>query len=58
MEAWIAFGRGPLFRLSFVLMLLGLGRVFVLAFVTGIKSVRETQVAETQVQTGVWRTAF
>jgi hypothetical protein len=58
MEAWIAFGRGPLFRLSFVLMLLGLGRVFVTAFLTGIKSVREPEVVETQRQTGVWRTAF
>lgn len=27
METWIAFGQGPLFRLSFALMLLGLGRV-------------------------------
>jgi hypothetical protein len=30
MEAWIEFGRGPLFRLAFSLMVLGLLRVFVL----------------------------
>ncbi|MBM3328279.1 MAG: hypothetical protein FJY67_02240 [Calditrichaeota bacterium] len=31
MESWIAFGRGPLFRLSFGLMLLGLARIIFLA---------------------------
>ena len=30
MEAWIEFGRGPLFRLAFSLMVLGLLRIFVL----------------------------
>jgi nitrate reductase gamma subunit len=30
MQAWIDFARGPLFRLSFALMLLGLARIFVL----------------------------
>lgn len=37
MENWIVFGQGPLFRFSFVLMLLGLLRVFFLAFVSGGK---------------------
>jgi len=32
-EAWIEFGRGPLFRLAFSLMVLGLVRVFVLTIV-------------------------
>ncbi len=30
MESWIEFGRGPLFRIAFALMLLGLARVFAL----------------------------
>ncbi|HTQ57091.1 MAG TPA: hypothetical protein VMI94_21630 [Bryobacteraceae bacterium] len=30
MESWIEFGRGPLFRFAFVLMVLGLGRLVVL----------------------------
>ena len=33
MEAWAEFGRGPLFRLAFCLMVLGLLRVFILAIV-------------------------
>ncbi len=33
MEAWIEFGRGPLFRLAFSVMVLGLLRVFVLTAV-------------------------
>lgn len=33
MEAWIEFGRGPLFRLSFALMVLGLARILILTFV-------------------------
>lgn len=33
MEAWIEFGRGPLFRLTFSLMVLGLLRVFILTIV-------------------------
>jgi nitrate reductase gamma subunit len=32
-DPWIEFGRGPLFRISFGLMLLGLLRIFVLTFV-------------------------
>ncbi len=36
MESWIEFGRGPMFRLSFVLMTLGLLRIFVTAFVAGM----------------------
>ena len=33
MEFWIDFGRGPLFRLAFVLMVLGLFRIFLLTVV-------------------------
>jgi len=33
LEAWLEFGRGPLFRLSFVLMLLGLTRIFIMSIV-------------------------
>jgi len=33
LESWIEFGRGPLFRLAFTLMLLGLSRVFLLTIV-------------------------
>ena len=33
MQAWIEFGRGPLFRLAFCLMVLGLLRVVVLTIV-------------------------
>jgi nitrate reductase gamma subunit len=32
-ESWIEFGRGPLFRIAFGLMLLGLMRIFVLTFI-------------------------
>jgi nitrate reductase gamma subunit len=32
-ESWIEFGRGPLFRITFALMLLGLLRIFVLTFI-------------------------
>ena len=35
MQAWIDFGRGPLFRLAFSLMLLGLARIFFLTL-TGL----------------------
>ncbi len=33
MEGWIEFGRGPLFRFAFVLMLLGLARLLLLTFI-------------------------
>jgi hypothetical protein len=38
MENWINFGQGPLFRFSFILMLLGFTRLFYLAFVYWGKS--------------------
>lgn len=37
MESWIEFGRGPLFRLSFVLMILGLARIFLTSFIFGMR---------------------
>ncbi len=37
METWIEFGKGPMFRLSFVLMILGLLRIFGIAFILGMK---------------------
>jgi len=47
MEAWIEFGRGPLFRLSFVLMILGLLRIFLSAFIAGMKrSIEPAEVPE------------
>jgi len=58
MEAWIAFGRGPLFRLSFTLMLLGLARIFVLAFIEGMKQVRQPVAIHEMSTVGVWRTAL
>ncbi|TKJ36574.1 hypothetical protein CEE37_14945 [candidate division LCP-89 bacterium B3_LCP] len=33
MQAWIEFGQGPLFRLCFVLMILGLIRIFILTII-------------------------
>jgi len=39
-EAWIDFGRGPLFRLAFSLMVLGLLRVFVLTLIGVVESYR------------------
>ena len=33
MEAWLDFGRGPLFRLCFALMLLGLLRILALTVI-------------------------
>lgn len=33
MESWIEFGRGPLFRITLALMLLGLARIFVLTII-------------------------
>jgi len=39
-EAWIDFGRGPLFRLAFSLMVLGLLRVVVLTVIGIVESYR------------------
>jgi nitrate reductase gamma subunit len=39
-EAWIQFGRGPLFRIAFALMLLGLLRIVVLTIVGVIEAYR------------------
>lgn len=40
METWLDFGRGPLFRLSFVLMTLGLGRILLLSIIGMIENYR------------------
>ena len=40
MEAWLEFGRGPLFRLSFALMILGLLRILVLTGVGMVDAYR------------------
>jgi nitrate reductase gamma subunit len=40
LEAWIEFGRGPLFRLSFSLMLLGLLRILALTFIGMVEAYR------------------
>ena len=40
MEAWLDFGRGPLFRLCFALMVLGLLRIFFLTIVGMVKAYR------------------
>jgi nitrate reductase gamma subunit len=40
MEAWIDFGRGPLFRLAFALMLLGLMRIFTLTIIGILEAYR------------------
>jgi nitrate reductase gamma subunit len=42
LQAWIDFGEGPLFRFSFVLMLLGLGRIFVLTLVNVAEAYRRS----------------
>ena len=42
MEAWIEFGRGPLFRLAFSLMVLGLLRVFILTIVGIVEAYRRS----------------
>jgi hypothetical protein len=41
-EAWIEFGRGPLFRLAFCLMVLGLLRVIVLTIIGIVEAYRRT----------------
>ena len=40
MDAWIEFGRGPLFRLCFALMLLGLARIIELTIIGMIEAYR------------------
>jgi nitrate reductase gamma subunit len=42
LEAWIEFGRGPLFRLAFSLMVLGLLRVFALALIGVVEAYRRS----------------
>jgi nitrate reductase gamma subunit len=42
-EAWIEFGRGPLFRLAFSLMVLGLARVLVLTVAGIVESYRRSR---------------
>jgi len=49
MDAWIAFGKGPLFRFSFVLLLLMWARFLVLSFADGI---RERRVAARKLDFG------
>lgn len=40
MEAWLEFGRGPLFRLCFALMVLGLARVLLLTLISTAEAYR------------------
>jgi len=57
MEAWLEFGRGPLFRLALALMLLGLLRLVLLDIVSLAEALRRSQdriVAWNQ----VWKTTF
>ena len=42
MEAWLDFGRGPLFRICFTLMVLGLLRIFILQIVGIIEAYRKS----------------
>ena len=42
METWIEFGRGPLFRFSFALMVLGLLRILALTFIGMIEAFRQS----------------
>ena len=42
MESWIAFGRGPLFRIAFSLMLLGLLRIFVNTIIGVVEAYRRS----------------
>jgi nitrate reductase gamma subunit len=42
LESWIEFGRGPLFRLAFTLMVLGLMRVFILTFINLTEAYRRS----------------
>ena len=43
MDSWIQFGRGPLFRLAFALMLLGLLRIVVLTVVGVVEAYRRNE---------------
>ena len=43
MQAWIEFGRGPLFRLCFALMLLGLARIVVLTIIGMVEAYRRNE---------------
>ncbi len=43
MDALIEFGKGPLFRLSFVIMVLGLLRIFILSIIGMVESYRANQ---------------
>ncbi len=43
MEAWIEFGRGPLFRLTFGLMVLGSARIFILTLLGIIETHRASE---------------
>ncbi len=59
MEAWIEFGRGPLFRLAFSLMVLGLARIFFLTLAGLAESYRRNMDrivpwAEVVRQTAAW----
>lgn len=59
MESWIEFGRGPLFRITFALMLLGLGRIFILTMVGvaeayGRNPDKVVNWAEVKRQTAAW----
>ncbi|MFH1862801.1 MAG: hypothetical protein ABH878_08320 [bacterium] len=42
MQTWLDFGRGPLFRLCFVLMVLGLLRIFVLSVIGMVENYRRS----------------
>ena len=42
MESWLDFGRGPLFRLCFTLMVLGLLRIFILQFIGTVEAYKRS----------------
>lgn len=43
MEAWLEFGRGPLFRISFVIMILGLARLVALQIIGMIETFKHNE---------------
>ena len=43
MNAWIEFGRGPLFRLCFTLMILGLARIVILTIIGMVEAYRRNE---------------
>lgn len=43
MDAWIEFGRGPLFRLCFSMMLLGLARIVILTIIGMIEALKRNE---------------